>query len=92
MEEDRLIRGEETRATVSDLVYEYLSRINSLESRRKQRNDACRKFRRRNARRKALNPSRILPAEGFQNNEDKNDDKGEADENSSETESETEGE
>lgn len=56
--EQGFLRCCEQKSTVSDLVYKYLRKVAYTDSIRKQRNNACNKFRRRNAKKTTVHPSR----------------------------------
>ncbi|CAL7937716.1 unnamed protein product [Xylocopa violacea] len=56
--EQGLLRRQDQKSTVSDLVYKYLRKVAYIDSVRKQRNNACGRFRKRNARRRITYPSR----------------------------------
>ncbi|XP_061942180.1 uncharacterized protein LOC114577919, partial [Apis cerana] len=51
-----LLRRYDQKSTVSDLVYRYLKNIAYTDSVRKQRNNACNRFRRKNSRRRNIHP------------------------------------
>ncbi|XP_017795877.1 PREDICTED: uncharacterized protein LOC108577255 [Habropoda laboriosa] len=56
--EQDLLRLQDQKSTVSDLVYNYLRKTAYTDSVRKQRNNACNRFRKRNARRRTIHPKR----------------------------------
>lgn len=51
-----LLRRHDQKSTVSDLVYRYLKNIAYTDSIRKQRNNACNRFRKKNSRRRNIHP------------------------------------
>lgn len=51
-----LLRRYDQKSTVSDLVYRYLKNIAYTDSVRKQRNNACNRFRRKNSRKRNIHP------------------------------------
>nr|XP_012153395.1 PREDICTED: uncharacterized protein LOC105664254 [Megachile rotundata] len=59
--EQNLLRLQDQKSTVSDLVYKYLKKVTYLDSVRKQRNNAYTKFRKRHRRRKTIHPPRKHP-------------------------------
>lgn len=54
--DQNFVRHDE-KSTVSDLVYKYLEKVAYTQSVRKQRNNACTKFRKKNARKRIIYPS-----------------------------------
>ncbi|CAK9824335.1 hypothetical protein ANTRET_LOCUS2517 [Anthophora retusa] len=56
--EQVLFRRHDQKSTVSDLVYKYLRKTAYTDSVRKQRNNAYSRFRKRNATRRLIHPSR----------------------------------
>ncbi|XP_034179238.1 uncharacterized protein LOC117603837 [Osmia lignaria lignaria] len=56
--EQNLLRRQDQKSTVTDLVYKYLRKVAYTDCVRKQRNNACSKFRKGNARRKTIHPPR----------------------------------
>ncbi|XP_033344481.1 uncharacterized protein LOC117230801 [Bombus vosnesenskii] len=56
--EQNPLRRHDQKSTVSDLVYKYLRKIAYTDSVRKQRNNACNRFRRRNARKRNIHSRR----------------------------------
>ncbi|CAK9808386.1 hypothetical protein ANTQUA_LOCUS5584 [Anthophora quadrimaculata] len=56
--EQDLFRRHEQKSTVSDLVYKYLRKTAYTDRVRKQRNNAYSRFRKRNATRRLIHPSR----------------------------------
>lgn len=56
--EQNIIRKQDQKSTITELVYKYLRKVAYTDSVRKQRNNACSKFRKGNARRKTIHPPR----------------------------------
>ncbi|XP_076650983.1 uncharacterized protein LOC143358032 [Halictus rubicundus] len=57
------LQRQDQRSTVTDLVYKYLRKVSHSNSIRKQRNNACYKFRKSNKRKRSIHTRKYITAE-----------------------------